>query len=400
MAFSPIFFQLKKSISYTRWNIRSNVLVNIILITVASCGFQSFAFASPRFVHRVVNQAEPGTGFILRVGSSLFFVTAKHVLGDVSETARVQLQDGRTLSFPAIRQLSINDIDLAIVPISEAEAGGDYSLPAERPPSLGDSLVVWGYPVNQTSIDTELHNRPGKYIGVPPISNDGYQLLYSSQTQVGFSGGPILNDEGHVVGVHGRSESTITAAGVQERTGRALGIPISELLRRLTHSSSSIKTNKINLAEVQRENGRIALKKVVEFLSSASMSDQVLVEIAKAESVNLPKYCTELAKAFYYTFYSTLPDLSRAKDALTITSAKKDVPYAYYILASIVHKKSGTFTQGLSYDRLAENTGGRIVLQYSERQVKQSVLDEISHCSNVSRYQMPLRTVPSATAAS
>jgi hypothetical protein len=307
-------------------------------------------------------------------------------LGDTAEIIKVQLQDGAIISFSAIRQLPFKDIDLAIVPVSEAEAGGNYAQPTDRAPSQGDSLTVWGYPVESGSTTTGLQHRLGQYIGLPANPTDGYELLYSSQTQVGFSGGPILNEQEQVVGIHGRAESSISSSGVQQRTGRALGIPISELIRRLSPSSTtSSQPSKLNLAAIKNEAGRIALERAVSFLSSASMSDQVLLEISKSENGNLPKYCTELAKAFYYTYYSSLPDLSRAKSSLTITTFRKNIPPAYYSLASMIYKKSGNFSQGLALERLAEKSGGRAMLQLSERQAKQSVLDVLNQCTQVTQ---------------
>lgn len=335
--------------------------------------------AAPGFVHKVINQAEPGSGFFLQVGPGLFFVTAKHVLGDSAEPIKIQFQDGKALSIAPARQLLFKDVDLAVIPVSSEEASGSTALPASRAPAQGEALTVWGYPVNANSVAGTLQSRAGEYLGSPSTPKDGYELLYSSQTQIGFSGGPILNAQGQVAGVHGRADSTVDATGVQRRTGRALGIPISALLSRLS-ASSSAEPKAIDLAVLRQEAAVVSLRRAVEILGNASMSDQVLVELNRAENGNLPKYCTELARAFYYTFYSSLPDLAQARNALAQASGPKNTPAIYYSFASQIYKMSGNYAQSLVYDRLAEKTGGESILLLSERQLKQSILDTLKQC--------------------
>lgn len=343
-------------------------------------GSHQLLLAAPAFVHKVVNQAEPGSGFFLRVGPKLFFVTAKHVLGESSEPIQIKFQTGKSLVVDPARQLLFKDVDLAVIPVSSDEGGEATATASARFPSVGDSLTVWGYPVNASSAMESLQGRPGAYIGSPSAPQDGYEILYSSQTQVGFSGGPILDAEGLVIGIHGRAEGYVDAAGTQHRTGRALGIPISVLLSRLS-STSSVQPEKIDLAALQREAGLVAMRRAVDILSNASMSDQVLVELSKAEQGDLPKYCIELAKAYYYTFYSSLPDLARARGALAQVPVSKGAPAIYYSFAGLVYKMSGNYAQSLAFDRVAEKTGGEGLLLLSEREMKKSVLDVLTQCT-------------------
>lgn len=335
--------------------------------------------AEPGFVHKVINQAEPGSGFFLNVANSLFFVTAKHVLGDSSEPIQIRLQDGRSLSIAPSRQLLFKDVDLAVIPVSSEEVGATFALPINRPLVTGESLTVWGYPVNASSGPQGLQARPGEYLGSPPSPKDGYEVLYSSRTQVGFSGGPILDGQGLVAGVHGRAEGFADTTGMQHRTGRALGIPISVLIGRLS-SRGSAQPDKIDLAGLKREAAIVSLRRAIDILANASMSEQVLVELGKAEEGDLPKYCTELARSYYYTFYSSLPDLARARSALTQVSKPREIPPIYFSFASYVYKLSGDYAQSLVYDRLAEKTGGESLLLLSERQMKQSVLGILNQC--------------------
>ena len=66
---------------------------------------------------------------------------------------------------------------------------------------------------------------------VPSV--DGYALVYSNSTLPGMSGGPVLDPEGQLIGIHGRAD---TATKVQDqnlnpdiyvKSGFNLGIPIN-----------------------------------------------------------------------------------------------------------------------------------------------------------------------------
>lgn len=340
---------------------------------------QQALMAAPGYVYKVINQADPGSGFFLRVGKGLFFVTAKHVLGETSQPILIQQQNGTRLSIPAVRQLLLNDVDLAVIPVTREEAGDSLAEPSARLPAQGDPLTVWGYPLKLPPGAEPLQARRGEYIGAPDSPKDGYELLYSSQTQVGFSGGPIVDAQGLVTGIHGRAEGFVDTAGGQRRTGRALGIPISILLQRLSSSRSS-QPYQIDLAKLRQDAAIVSLRRAIDILSNASMSDQVLIELTKAEQGTFPSYCTQLARSYYYTFYSSLPDLAMARNSLTQGNLPAKAPAIYFGFASYVYKQSGNYARSLEYDRLAEAKGGATISTYSERQIKEGVLDELQQC--------------------
>ena len=336
----------------------------------------------PGFVQRVVNQSEPGSGFFLRIGNQNFFITAKHVLGGSGETVQVILQDGRLLDIPISKQLPIAGIDLAIVPLDDTFALGSIASPASSQPVAGENLTVWGYPVDKQKININLSSRSGSYIGVPTTTLDGYELLYAASTQVGFSGGPILNKDGSVVGIHGRSESRSTSNGLQERTGKALGIPMSIVLARLGSANSHTSNGSIvDISSLQKDAARISLAKVAQILANSSLSDQVLSELGRAEEGKAPRYCLDLARSYYYAYYSELPDLAKAKQSLTLSNSDKGVPAIYFALGSLISKKFGDFNQSLKLNRLAEQSGGSDFLQFSERRLKNAIVDEVLTCA-------------------
>jgi tetratricopeptide (TPR) repeat protein/S1-C subfamily serine protease len=78
----------------------------------------------------------------------------------------------------------------------------------------------------------------------------GYELVYSSITFGGMSGGPILDSQGRVIGIHGRTEGEAaidnnSSSGGNIQLGNSLGIPVSTFLAlatRLNTQAQKIET--------------------------------------------------------------------------------------------------------------------------------------------------------------
>ncbi len=78
----------------------------------------------------------------------------------------------------------------------------------------------------------------------------GYELVYSSITFGGMSGGPVLDSQGRVIGIHGRTEGEAaidnnSSSGVNIQLGNSLGIPVSTFLAlatRLNTQAQKIET--------------------------------------------------------------------------------------------------------------------------------------------------------------
>ncbi|NET45440.1 tetratricopeptide repeat-containing serine protease family protein [Okeania sp. SIO2B3] len=77
---------------------------------------------------------------------------------------------------------------------------------------------------------------------------EGYELVYTNQTKGGMSGGPILDTEGRLIGIHGRADGT-NYNGENFYLGYSLGIPVSKFL------------NVANLVDINPENLEVATNK-------------------------------------------------------------------------------------------------------------------------------------------
>ena len=334
-----------------------------------------------RSVVQIQNQSEPGSGFFLKVGSKTVFITARHVLGLSGEQVTLSLPGGGSLEIPLKDQIPIDRLDSAIL-IIEATPASIIPLEASNKPlKQNQTLSVWGFPISDNNTVTKLGSRNGPYLGTPSSIKDGYSLLYEAQTQIGFSGGPIIDELGMVVGMHGRSESMQSATGQSVRTGKALGIPIGEILAAV--SGSSPIGLQIDEKALAVEASRASMKRVYEIMTNSSLSDQLLEELGRAEKGGLPKYCIEISRAYYYTFFSSLPDLSKASSSQTIAKKSDGVDPAYYALGSLVSRKSADFKKSLTYDRILEQTGHSSYLQFSERRLSNEVQLAVEKCSKL-----------------
>jgi tetratricopeptide (TPR) repeat protein/V8-like Glu-specific endopeptidase len=151
-----------------------------------------------------------GSGILLQKQGDVYTIlTAAHVVKNERASYTITTPDGRTYQPIAnsIRRYQ-GDVDLAVL---KFRSSATYKL-AE----LGDSNVlkggmniyVAGFPA-PTKVITEsvFVFREGKVSANSKRAfKDGYSLLYSNNTLSGMSGGPVLNEAGQVVGIHGKGD--------------------------------------------------------------------------------------------------------------------------------------------------------------------------------------------------
>ncbi|WP_125731505.1 serine protease [Microcystis viridis] len=200
------------------------------------------------------SQANGSGAIIAREGKSYTVLTADHVLCEkIAEektcadyTYTLTTSDGKTLPLDRKTIIRQEGVDLAIFtfesnenyPVAEI---ANYSPNRESPvfvagfPKIGDKRAGWLFSGGAVKSQEEgllatrqsdfTITQSGASIRVSSLSG-GYDMVYTSITFGGMSGGPVLNAAGQVIGIHGRSE------GVKGKIqlGFSLGIPISSFI--------------------------------------------------------------------------------------------------------------------------------------------------------------------------
>ena len=196
-----------------------------------------------------------GSGVIIaREGKTYTVLTADHVLCEkIAEektcadyTYTLTTSDGKTLPLDRKTIIRQEGVDLAIFTFESSENYSiaeiaNYSPDRESPvfvagfPKIGDKQAGWLFSGGAVKSQEEgllatrqsdfTITQSGASIGVSSLSG-GYDMVYTSITFGGMSGGPVLNAAGQVIGIHGRSE------GVKGKIqlGFSLGIPINSFV--------------------------------------------------------------------------------------------------------------------------------------------------------------------------
>ncbi|NCJ05916.1 tetratricopeptide repeat protein [Synechococcales cyanobacterium C] len=201
------------------------------------------------FIQGVANANNFGSGVIIaKSGNSYTVLTAAHVVTG-ADRYTITTPDSFQYSLQDIQQLP--NLDLAVV---KFESSTHYAIA-----KLGDSnsieqtntVYVAGYP------------KPGFNIPIPSYTitdgrvttildrgvRDGYALAYSNPTRAGMSGGPVFNERGEVVAIHGRKEGELDGSAPIGAWVN-LGIPINQYK---AASGGAIARNTPNPAQQQAE---------------------------------------------------------------------------------------------------------------------------------------------------
>jgi S1-C subfamily serine protease len=197
-----------------------------------------------------------GSGVIIAKEGNIYTVlTADHVLcGEMARTDScadytytVVTSDGKTRNIEKSTIIRQEGVDLAVFqfesldnyPVAEIANynpnTGDFVFAAGFP-KIGDNPSKWlfsGGRINekeqglletrQSDLSTQ---QSGTLQSVASLTG-GYELVYTSITFGGMSGGAVLDSQGRVIGIHGRSEG---AGGGKIQLGFSLGIPISTFI--------------------------------------------------------------------------------------------------------------------------------------------------------------------------
>ncbi len=139
-------------------------------------------------------QNSRGTGFIIHPAG--YILTAQHVI-DKAKEVEVQLGDSQRL--PAQVIAADTQVDVAILRIASDRELPILVLGNSDSLQVGDLAVVFGYPFGrESSMSLGIISRPGRSY---PESASYEFIQTDAGAYAGGSGGPLLNSQGHVMGM-------------------------------------------------------------------------------------------------------------------------------------------------------------------------------------------------------
>ena len=168
---------------------------------------------------RLATGGGSGSGFIIQAMDNWAYVaTNQHVVEDASGTITARVGDRAIYSSLVVGEDDLYDFaivwiccsdDFRALPLAEA---GAYS--------SGDEIGAFGYPLGASEMEATWGEID--FINSEP-NQRGWDLESDLNTTSGNSGGPLLNRDGYVVGIHAGSvrnqpfASGVSAKAIQER---------------------------------------------------------------------------------------------------------------------------------------------------------------------------------------
>ena len=199
----------------------------------------------------LVQGQNPGSGVIIDKKSDTYYVlTAKHVV-ETEDEYEVVTPDGQNYPLQNPRIERFSDLDLALVAFDSDRSYKTASLGLKPTVQEGDRIYVAGWPIAGKAIPHIYQMTSGEISGISPRSlSGGYQIVYTNVTRQGMSGGPIFNQKGQVVGIHGQAEGREIYLPDQDSTrvkaGFNLGIPIHQYVKNKKTAIAKLPTTTIS----------------------------------------------------------------------------------------------------------------------------------------------------------
>ena len=173
----------------------------------------------------LIDGCSSGSGVIIEKQKNTYSVlTARHVVSENIDCL-VITPDGERYQAKATEFKRYEGLDLAMMQFESTNSYPVADLEKSKAVTIGKTVYVAGAPApNETIPKRTLRVSDGKIISTPTEGALGYTLVYNNTTKQGMSGGPVLDEQGRVIGIHGRGDQ---ADGSKEN----YGIPIQTFLK-------------------------------------------------------------------------------------------------------------------------------------------------------------------------
>ncbi len=159
-----------------------------------------------------------GSGVIIaKNGNTYTVLTANHVVKKAGYGIyEIITHDGQKYPMENKAQI-VGKLDLALVRFTSSKSYHIAKIADSQTVKEGATVYYAGFPIPSSSNSQQ---RIYFFITAQIIArgrgeNLGYDLFLSGSPRPGMSGGPILNDQGEVIGIYGKAESALERDGVQ-----------------------------------------------------------------------------------------------------------------------------------------------------------------------------------------
>ena len=230
-----------------------------------------------------IEGATQGSGVLIKKDGNLYTVlTAWHVIKDnqPKEEVGIITVDGIEHLWNGYSIERLGKFDLALFTFKSQKEYQIAKIGDANSVFAGEKIFVAGFPLPSSSVPLNLFRFfKGEVVANSNVFvKDGYQLLYSNPTLAGMSGGPLLDLNGELVGIHGRAEREDQISnqfGKLIATGINQGIPILLYEQYLSGETFNFERKSINAGDylvkassiLEDENG--SKKEVIELINKS-----------------------------------------------------------------------------------------------------------------------------------
>jgi tetratricopeptide (TPR) repeat protein len=215
----------------------------VIVLPAAAMSSTEVAKIAKSVTVSIKTAQDRGSGAIIdRSGNTYTVLTAAHVVKKTDGQYTIELGDGQKYPISGKQIAPTGNLDLAIVKFQSDRIYPVVKIGDSNSAVEGSVAYVAGFPLATAAITKSVYTfSDGKITAnsSQPFAN-GYSIVYSCNTLPGMSGGPVFNDRGELIAVHGRGdvqESTKASeinSNVWVKTGFNLGIPANTFIQMAT----------------------------------------------------------------------------------------------------------------------------------------------------------------------
>jgi S1-C subfamily serine protease len=217
-----------------------------------------------------------GSGILIRKKRNNYgILTNAHIINhSCRNSIRVQLPDNKFYSVSNVNEFRDNDYDLVLISFRSSASYAIASVNPSTPASVGNNVFAAGFP-----FDAEFPQKKkfaftkGKIQNLSDQAFDrGYQIGYTNSVEIGMSGGPLINQQGQVVGINGKlayplwtnpyvfvDNSVASESLAKKMSQLSWAIPIQAFLQidsRLSNVSSNVPSNLQVPPIIERQSSR------------------------------------------------------------------------------------------------------------------------------------------------